>query len=961
MNDRDIQTAAATANSFTAAQIAAALGKTPQAVRKQLRDVRPAGVRILAGNEAAAWTVDQLPGPLRERLAIEAVRKNCKGDDLSQRVETLLSMPRQQWRPAIPMDQINDKDIQTATKLRDALKPFLVEQRDPNLSAEEWKQRGLDNYQRIFGNRITLRYWDEVLTRTQRRDNGAEEWNRLEIYLPDRLKRKDTPAAVVSEALAADFAEIESFIAGCTNPHAPNKTECVGVWTLALQKFTSLVNAGEPQKSAARRVRQFLSARASFLAASRDALLKSWTRKLAALKIADGDLKALRDGREENGELVVIPPADIDRLRASAAIANGARINAAWREEYLHLSETTRARYSDPFKCPAKIYELVNRRIVDALHARHHGGKRAVRRMIGGLHGDRWANIPAMHSWAQDDVTSNLECAFKNPDGSTSLILPQVIAVMDSASRKWVGWSISTDKAPTAGLVCSAALDGFRKNNIPKQLWVENGWVFGRSLLVNGKEDDSGRTIVAGLAQYGCTVHHFGKMNPQAKAELERSFEAIQRLMEKHPGFTGRHQMLDAPDEFKREQRLINSGKVEAAKFRYTFEEFKDKVMPKLISEYNSTPQFGHLKGLSPNEAFIATANPHDPPIEYDPKLEWLFSNEKTIVTVENGGVRFPHRSSGRTIRVRGGRLVNMVGQELWAFVGREDPSMVTFMNLDFADPFTMEVCLTPSAREASLAPGSGVLAAEIGKIREHERAVDDEYKRLIEGYGNPRRKLLDEIRSQPAPEISATLTDGVRRVAVMNGRLAASAEQMQRQRGEIREQKNQQARRTATNKNKVRRLDIPTVLVGDDEQSRRALELLGDAPRRPSGEIEIGPEFSGALPAKSLTQKNGQFTYHLKPSGDDRTKYVDYLITRLTEFRKAGKSFNQHFSGAISFGSTRKITQSQIGGDIYASENFETVCAHLKGKIDATILGKRNTGKGVPNYHEFAETQVTT
>ena len=87
-------------------------------------------------------------------------------------------------------------------------------------------------------------------------------------------------------------------------------------------------------------------------------------------------------------------------------------------------------------------------------------------------------------------------------------------------------------------------------------------------------------------------------MNPQAKAELERSFEAIQRKMEPHPGYTGRHQMIDAPDEFKREQRLINSGKVEATKFRYTFTEFKEVVMPKLISEYNATPQHGHLKGL---------------------------------------------------------------------------------------------------------------------------------------------------------------------------------------------------------------------------------------------------------------------------------------------------------------------------------------------------------------------------
>jgi hypothetical protein len=138
------------------------------------------------------------------------------------------------------------------------------------------------------------------------------------------------------------------------------------------------------------------------------------------------------------------------------------------------------------------------------------------------------------------------------------------------------------------------------------------------------------------------------------------------------------------------------------------------------------------------------------------------------------------------------------------------------------------------------MAPDSGILSAEIAKIREHERAVDDEYGRLVEQFGNPRKDLLKEIRNQPMPEISYTLSDGVRRVVVMNGRLAESAEQMQQQRAEIRETKNQKVRRTAANKSKARRMDIPTVLVGDDEQSRRALELLGDAPCRTAGQLKI-------------------------------------------------------------------------------------------------------------------------
>lgn len=52
-----------------------------------------------------------------------------------------------------------------------------------------------------------------------------------------------------------------------------------------------------------------------------------------------------------------------------------------------------------------------------------------------------------MHSWVVDDKTSHVECAFKNPDESVSLTRPQIIAVMDSTSRKFVGWTVSA-KAP---------------------------------------------------------------------------------------------------------------------------------------------------------------------------------------------------------------------------------------------------------------------------------------------------------------------------------------------------------------------------------------------------------------------------------------------------------------------------------------------------------------------------------
>ncbi len=136
------------AKMFTAAQIAAVLGMKRQAVQWHLRDIQPAGVRIVAGNETAAWTVEQLPTKLRERLAAEAMQQRCRT------IEALLSMPRPQWQPTIPLDKISDADIQIATKLRDALKPWLIQQHDLSLSSAEMESRAVEDYQRILETRF---------------------------------------------------------------------------------------------------------------------------------------------------------------------------------------------------------------------------------------------------------------------------------------------------------------------------------------------------------------------------------------------------------------------------------------------------------------------------------------------------------------------------------------------------------------------------------------------------------------------------------------------------------------------------------------------------------------------------------------------------------------------------------------------------------------------------------------
>jgi hypothetical protein len=95
---------------------------------------------------------------------------------------------------------------------------------------------------------------------------------------------------------------------------------------------------------------------------------------------------------------------------------------------------------------------------------------------------------------------------------------------------------------------------------------------------------------------------------------------------------------------------------------------------------------------------------------------------------------------------------------------------------------------------------------------------------------------------------------------------------------------------------------------------------------------------------------------YFLKPSGTQRTQYLEYLLKRLTEFRRAGASFGQKHQGEISVHVTRKIITSQLTWPLDDESHFAETCAHIQAKIDQTALGKRNAAQGRRSYHSFEE-----
>ena len=86
--------------SYTAAQLAAALGVTYRALKLRLADVLPAGVVTVRGQRTAAWNVVQLPEPMRNELYALAERRGYVS------VDQLLADPPSRWQPRVPWHDV---------------------------------------------------------------------------------------------------------------------------------------------------------------------------------------------------------------------------------------------------------------------------------------------------------------------------------------------------------------------------------------------------------------------------------------------------------------------------------------------------------------------------------------------------------------------------------------------------------------------------------------------------------------------------------------------------------------------------------------------------------------------------------------------------------------------------------------------------------------------------------------
>ena len=108
-------------------------------------------------------------------------------------------------------------------------------------------------------------------------------------------------------------------------------------------------------------------------------------------------------------------------------------------------------------------------------------------------------------------------------------------------------------------------------------------------------------------------------------------------------------------------------------------------------------------------------------------------------------------------------------------------------------------------------------------------------------------------------------------------------------------------------------------------------------------------------IPGKSLPRLN-------YPPGSvgasiQKKNYLDYLIKRYYDYRKADSSFGATKHAAkFNHAEMHKSIESKFKAKTFfvPEQRFLEVCLYIQYRIDRTILGKRNKSRGIRNYASF-------
>jgi hypothetical protein len=693
---------------FTAAELAAAMGRKRESVVRTLASVDATGAKVVAGNEARAWSVESLPESLRKPLEEQSRQNGCRD------VATYLRQCGQPWAPPLPLAECHADTVGQATRLREALRPALARQ-DYGLTAAEFEEKGVEDYRRVFGYGITPRRWRDKLTRTLRRAGTTHDLGKLELYLPDMVKAQAPRHVVKSQGPPDETRErLASFLPALSDPTNPSGRDREAFWSEVMTCHEDLVIEGIPHQRAGRQVRTAVFAIAPWIATGPEALQKAFVRKLAAWREsrANGmtDKRRFFSGNRSEYEL---PEADRITVAHLAVWHFHGHLAAGWRaarQRGLLTSETVDYFRDGASKShvPRLIRDAVGPEVKIFMRMKRH--QRSASDLVP--HVTRtYEGIASGAVFNADDFTMPVYFTVPNRDGWFDLVRGQLLVFIDLRSSKIIGWSFQQDPAYSSLVIRSLCTHIFSELCLPKVLYFERG-IWQRSTLITGSNPDGAMPwaeVKQGLHEFGIEFVH--AIRPRSKP-VERVGGLLQDLMEGEPGYCGRDERRDLPAHTKRAMDDVKFKRRRPDGLFYSFDQWHTRL-GEIIATYNATAQEGRLDGLSPNRAFDQFMDPNDPPTQLGPELRHLLAHHKEEREVKTSGLQF--KVGKNVFRYYGPELARLVGRRVLAWFDPENPDALVVTDLDRRNPVLIARAHEVSAM-ASLTGGTELLESELSR-----------------------------------------------------------------------------------------------------------------------------------------------------------------------------------------------------------------------------------------------------
>jgi hypothetical protein len=744
---------------YTAAQLALALGLNKRSVLKALVQTPATGVAIIRGNDTPTWTLADLPDRLIDLLRYRAGKT---GETLPQYIEGLVKLKAHGialWQPKLALAEIAADCLADATKLRTALLPALQRHSSPLLSGEDRARLGLADYQRAFGHTINERHWRRLIARTLQRDGGAEDFNRLELYLPDNPKPKADPARLLPHE--ADFKELRTTIQSFKDPAKPSAAEKSALWAQAFEIYAASQKTG--RKQLRRKLVKSLMRHAPWLAENEHALRVNFERKFNRWQKQGETPAALMDGRELKRGVPTaapIPQDDRDRIVYTAAFECGGRVAQAKNQLVASgnrsgLSAGTLELLANPRTRKSAVPKRIMRAVLPDVKAvsPYLLGKKAIDDATAHLERD-YSKLASMQVVTADDLTAPIY--FYVPDGLGwyDLTRGQVLAFVDVRSWKIIAWSIQPERNYNSMVIRTLMNRVCASWGLPARWYFERG-IWKNAKLVKGESPAgwndglSWPETQVGWEQVGVRFVHATRARSKP---VERVFGLIQDRMESVRGYCGRDERRDCPEGTKRAMDDVKARRVShPGELFLSFDEWETEL-GRIISEYNATSQDGEvLAGLSPNEAFETYWPNDNPPAKFDANCWHLVAHYVKQVPVTVNGICF--RVGSKKYVYRNERTGQDRGKQVLAWFDPECPEYVCVTDLNRCNPYLVE----RSQKVDFIAePGDANYAHQLELVAGHNAYPKARFHTVKAKFAPTfRRNLVDVTTAELAQEIT--------------------------------------------------------------------------------------------------------------------------------------------------------------------------------------------------------------